>query len=426
MLEYCSPAFPMAGDGMQQTDYQVYSYRWVMLLGFMAIVAVNQLFWITFAPITSAAASYFQVSELEIGLLSLVFLVVYVVVSIPASWVIDTYGLRAAVGIGAALTGLFGLARGLAAPDYSLVLISQLGIAIGQPFLLNATTTVAARWFPLTERATATGLGSLAIYLGILTGLALTPYLLLQFDLGRLLFLYGVIGAVAAVILFAVARDRPPTPPGPAGQDERSLVLDGLRQMLRRGQFVLLLVIFFVGLGVFNAVTTWIEEILRPRGFSITQAGDAGGLMILGGILGALVVPTLSDRVLKRTPFLVLALAGATLGLAGVAFVTNYWLLLASAFLMGFCLLSAGPIGFQYGAELTWPAPEGTSNGLLLLMGQISGILFIFGMDGFKSDDTGSMSGPLIVLIALMLASVLLSTRLKEARMPATKIAGDA
>jgi hypothetical protein len=52
--------------------------------------------------------------------------------------------------------------------------------------------------------------------------------------------------------------------------------------------------------------------------------------------------------------------------------------LLVAAFIMGFFLLSAGPIGFQYGAEITHPTPEGTSNGLLILMGQISGILFIF------------------------------------------------
>jgi hypothetical protein len=89
-------------------------------------------------------------------------------------------------------------------------------------------------------------------------------------------------------------------------------------------------------------------------------------------------------------------------------------LLLISAFIFGFFLLSAGPIGFQYGAEVTHPTPEGTSNGLLLLMGQISGILFIFGMDSFKSPLTGSMTMPLVVLIGLMLLSLLFCTRLKD------------
>ena len=137
--------------------------------------------------------------------------------------------------------------------------------------------------------------------------------------------------------------------------------------------------------------------------------------MIVGGIIGAVVIPLLSDHYRKRTPYLILAVIGATLGLIGLTFGTSYWFLLLSAFLFGFFLLSAGPVGFQYGAEVTHPAPEGTSNGLLLLMGQISGIVFILGLDSFKSPDTGSMTMPLIVLIGLMLVSLLFSTRLKEA-----------
>ena len=404
---------------MEQTSFKVYGTRWIVLLAFMFVVAINQLLWITFAPITSSAARYYGVSDLSIGLLSMSFMIVYIFISIPASWVIDTYGMRVAVGIGAALTGVFGLTRGLVAHNYTLVLMAQIGIAIGQPFILNAVTKVAARWFPVQERATASGLGSLAMYLGIVVGLALTPYLTIRSGIGSMLVTYGIVSVMAAVVFFGLARERPPTPPCPPGQEERSLVTDGLRHILRQRDFVLLMLVFFVGLGVFNGVTTWIEDIVRPRGFSITQAGITGGLMVVGGVIGALILPSLSDRYRKRTPFIVLALAGATLGLVGITYATGYWLLLAAAFVLGFFLLSAGPIGFQYGAEIAYPAPEGTSNGLLLLMGQISGIVFILGMDSFKSPATGSMSPSLIVLIGLMVLGLLLCTRLRESTLMA-------
>ncbi len=399
---------------MGQTEFKVYGYRWVVLAVFMLAVIVNQLLWISFAPITGDAASFYGVSDLSIGLLSMVFMIVYIFVSLPASWVIDTYGIRVAVGIGAALTGIFGLLRGVFAADYTLVLVSQIGIAVGQPFILNAITKVAARWFAIEERATASGLGSLAMYVGIFLGLALTPHLTIEFGMGGMLVAYGIAAVVAAVVFFALAKERPPTPPCSADQEERSLMLDGLKQTLRKGQFILLMVIFFIGLGVFNAVTTWIEDILRPRGFSITQAGVAGGLMIVGGIVGALILPSLSDRYRKRVPFIIVALAGATLGLVGVTYAEGYGLLLASGFILGFFLLAAGPIGFQYGAETAYPTPEGTSNGLLLLMGQISGIVFIFAMDAFKSPETGSMTPSLLALIVLMVVGLLLATRLRE------------
>ncbi|MGB7873409.1 MAG: MFS transporter [Anaerolineales bacterium] len=399
---------------MEKADFKVYPYRWVVLLAFMAIVAVNQLLWISFAPITSQAVTFYGVSDLSIGLLSLIFMIVYIFVTFPASWVIDTHGIRVAVGIGAGLTGFFGLLRGLVATNYTWVLIAQIGIAIGQPFILNAVTTVAARWFSIQERATAAGLGSLAIYLGILTGLALTPYLALRAGISGMLLTYGIVSIVAMLVFFIFAKESPPTPPCSPDQEERSLVTEGLSKMIHQRDFMLLMAIFFVGLGAFNAVTTWIEEILNPRGFSVTQAGNAGGAMILGGIIGAVVMPLLSDHYRKRTPFLIIAVAGATLGLLGIIYAASNWSLLVTSFIFGFFLLSAGPLGFQYGAEITYPAPEGTSNGLLLLMGQVSGIIFIIGMDAFKTPETGSMRLPLLFMVGLFAVSLVLGTFLKE------------
>jgi cyanate permease len=292
--------------------------------------------------------------------------------------------------------------------------MAQIGIAIGQPFILNAITKLAARWFPMEERATAAGLGTLSMYIGILAGMTLTPYLIIGSGISGMLVIYGVISIVTAFVFLVVMKEGPPTAPCRPDQEERSLVFDGFRQTLRTKDFLWLMVIFFIGLGVFNAVTTWIEDIMRPRGFSATQAGITGGLMIIGGIVGALIIPLLSDFYRKRTPFIILALIGATIGLIGITFATSYWLLLLSGTVLGFFLLSSGPIGFQYGAEITYPASEGTSNGMLLLMGQISGIAFIFGMDSLKSQSTGSMTRSLVFLIGLMLLSILISIRLKE------------
>jgi cyanate permease len=405
---------------MEQSAYKIYGYRWLILVVFMLVAAFNQLVWITFAPITDAAAAYYHVSQLDIGLLSMSFMIAFLVFSIPASWVIDTYGFRVAVGIGAILTGVFGLMRGLVASNFTLVMIAQIGTAIGQPFILNALTKVAARWFPIEERATASGLGSLAMYLGILAGLALTPALTLGAGFSNMLLYYGV-GALAAGIIFIVfAREHPATPPGPADQEERALMFDGMKQILRNRNFILLMSIFFIGLGVFNSVTTWIEDIISPRGFTATQAGTAGGLMIVGGIVGAVILPTLSDKYRKRVPFIIIGLVGTIPGLLGITYSTTNGVLYAASFALGFFLLSCGPIGFQYGAEIGRPAPEGTSNGLLLLMGQISGIAFIFGMDAFRVGPQGSMTPSLLVMTGLVVLSLFMAVRLRESDLVAS------
>jgi cyanate permease len=400
---------------------KVYGYRWVILVVFMLVAALNQLGWITFAPITAEAATFYGVSDLAIGLLSLAFMAVYILIFLPAAWMIDTLGFRVTVSLGAALTAIGALGRGIFAAHYTAVLVFQLLIALGQPLVLGAITKMAARWFPADERATAAGLGTLAIYLGILGGVALTPLLLSSMGMKGMLLIWGIVSAVASLAFLLAAREGPPTPSSPEGSEVRSLMLDGMKSMIGRRDFILLLVIFFVGLGVFNGVTTWIEEIVGPRGFNATQAGVTGALMLGGGIIGAVVVPLISDSIRRRKPFIAISLAGMIPGLLGVTFARSYGLLLASGFVFGFFLLSSGPIGFQYGAEITLPAPEGTSNTLLLVMGQISGILFIFGMEGLRTDG-GAMTGPLLGLAVLMAVCFVLSLLLRES--PISRTAG--
>jgi MFS family permease len=396
---------------MSEKPIKVYPYRWLVLLAFALVACMTQVLWITFAPITSAAAQFYHKSDLTIGLLSMSFMVIYVLIVLPSAWVIDTLGFRAAVGIGAVLSAVFALTRGIFASNFKIVFLSQIGIAVGQPFVIGAITKVAARWFPVKERALASGLGSLALYLGPLAAMLITPFLALRFGLGPMLVTYGIAAAAAAVIFLLVAREHPPTP---AGRDERVLMFVGLKSMLRQRDFIFLLLMFFVGLGMFNSVSTWIEDIVRPRGFTISQAGMLGGLMLIGGIVGAIIIPLVSDRSRRRKPFILMAMIGLIPGLLGMTYATSYWLLLLSGFVFGFFLLSAGPIGFQYAAEITHPAPEGTSNSLLLVMGQISGIVFIFLMDALKIPSTGAMTTSLLALAVLAVVSVILATMLRE------------
>lgn len=383
----------------------------MVLLAFVIIAVMTQVLWITFAPITSAAAQFYHTSGLMIGLLSVSFMIVFIFVFFPSAYVIDTWGFKKAVGIGAILTAVFGLSRGIFASNFTLVLISQIGIAIGQPFVIGAITKIAARWFPIEERATASGFGTLALYLGPLLAMLITPLLVLRIGIARMLLAYGIVSAAAAAFFLLVAREHPPTPAGP---DERALMLDGLKSMLRQRDFIFLMIIFFVGLGLFNSVSTWIEEIVRPRGFSISQAGMLGGLMLLGGIIGAVIISIISDQSRRRKPFILMALIGLIPGLMGMTYLTSYWLLLLSGFAFGFFLLSAGPVGFQYGAELTHPAPEGTSNILLLVVGQISGIIFIFGMDALKAPASGEMTASLLILAGLAVICIVLAAMIRE------------
>ena len=392
--------------------YKLYGYRWVVLAVFMFINLTIQMLWIAYAPITGMAAEFYGVTDLRIGLLSMVFMIAFVPFSIPASWVIDTYGFRIAVGIGAVLMGIFGLVRGFAGANYSLVLWSTIGIAVAQPLLLNAWTTVPAKWFPVESRATAVGLVTLANLVGVALGMVLTPVLVETMSISSVQMIYGGIAAFSSLLFLALARETPPTPPCSPGQETRALMLDGLKHAVKIKAFWFFLMVSFVGLGIFNGVTTWIEAIIRPRGFTPTEAGTLGALMIAGGLVGAVLLPALSDKQGKRQPYLMLAFLGAIPGLIGLTFARSGILLYGSAIFLGFFLVSALPIGMQYAAEITYPTPEGTSNGLVQLFGQ-GAVVFVYIMEAMKTAD-GSFTPSLILALALLVISAGLVTQMKD------------
>lgn len=389
----------------------VYGYRWIVLLVFMFIAAVTQILWITFAPISSLVASLYAVTELDIALLSLIFMVVYIPVSIPSAYLIDSKGFRYAAGVGAIITAVFAVCR-VFAPNYLLLLIFSAGIAIGQPFVFNSPTKIARRWFPAKERGIATGLGTMAIFLGIMLGLLVTPFAVVGIGYFFTMLSYAVVAVIAAFLFLIIAKERPPSPPEFDEPEEEKMVT-GLRRIIGIKQFIILEVLFFVGMGIFNGVATWIEQILTGRVVDITQAGIVGAIMIFGGIIGAVIIPTLSDKYQRRKPFIMLSLLLAAPFTFILAYHPDYTVLLASSFLLGFFLMPALPLGLQTGAEMTQPIPEGTSAGILMIFGQAGGIVLILAMDLANSLFL-SFFWAMVLLVALDLLALLISFFLIE------------
>lgn len=397
---------------MTDPTYKVYGYRWAVLAVFMGINLTIQMLWIAYAPVTGPAASYYGVTDLQIGMLAMSFMIAFIPLSIPVSWAIDTFGFRPAVSLGAVLMAAFGILRGLSGANYTLVLLTTIGIAIAQPFLLNAWTKLPANWFAQGERATVVGLVTLASLAGTAVGMVLTPILIETMPLSTIQLLYGGIAAISTVLFLVFAREKPATPPGLPGSEGRALVIDGLKHALTVRPFWFTLAVAFIAMGIYNGVSTWVEDIVRPRGFTPTDAGTLGALMLLGGVVGAVVLPSFSDKQRKRQRYLILGFVLAIPWLIGLTFATVAWLLFVCAFGLGFFLVSTFPIGMQYAAEVTHPTPEGTSNGLIQLFGQ-GAVVFVYIMEALRSAD-GAFTPALLMAAGLLVVGLGLLTQMKD------------
>ena len=419
---------------------QIYGYRWVMLIALMLLNIIVEIEWLTHAPVARAAAVYYEGQYLpdsffNIDFLAMSYMIIYLVMSFPASYIIDTYGIKAGLRIGAVLAGSFAILKGFYGDNFQIVLISQIGLAIAQPFALNAITAVTARWFPVWERGLATRLATLSQYLGIVIAMVVTPIMiqsspeLANYGAGfkSMLMIYGVITLIASVIVFAFAKNDPPTPPGE--QFERFQFAKGLKHIFAKRDMQIMIFVFFIGLGIFNAISSMVDSIAGNMGIKDSD-GLIGGAMLIGGIIGAFIIPILSDKYRKRKAFLVICMFGMMPGLAGLVFAAQltggvgvnpdaaYQIALISSFILGFFIMSAGPVGFQYAAEVSSPAPEAASQGLLLFAGQISGIFLVIGMSMKQSAYINEFLYFFVFIAVFLLIAIV---RLKESPMIITE-----
>ncbi len=401
---------------MNEDRLKVYTYRWVLLFFFMLGNVSLQILWISYATVTLEAATYYSVGEFEILFLSTIFMITYIPVSFIATWFINKFGFRKGVGLGALINGVFGFLRALAGPNYTLVLFIQIIISISQPFFLNSVSLLSANWFPESERTKATGLSINSQFLGIAIGMFLTPILVIVLNLEVMLFIYGLYALIIGIVFVIFARDSPPTPPSIRVKKEDAPLRGGLKLLILNKQFGIVSVIFFVGLGAFNMITTYIELIVAPRGLTAIEVGNLGGLLILGGIIGATVMSILADKLRKRALLIKISSLIAVASFFMLSFANTTISLYFSGFLLGFGLLSVGPVLLEYSVDVTDPVPEASSNGMLMVIGSISGILFILGFEGFTTP-SGDYLPALIVLSILALISFLLSLFLKDVKL---------
>ncbi|MEE0773261.1 MAG: MFS transporter [Anaerovoracaceae bacterium] len=396
-------------------EKNVSPYRWVVLLATVPVVVATEMMWLTFSPIASIMEQEYGVSNFAVNMLATSYMIMFIICCIPASYVIDRYGFRASLIIGGLLTGIFGFTRAAFADSFTMIAISQFMLAAGQPFLLNVTTKVAANWFPFKERATADGILTMAQYLGFAIPMVLSPALAESMGIEAMLKVFAVVGIVAAVIVILFTRERPKVaPPGPAAEKE-DFSLSAIAVLFRNKAYVLALAAAFISIGIFNTILTLIESILMPRGITSAEAGIIGAAFVVAGVIGAVVLPSISDKVGRRIPFLMAAVALLVPLYLLFTFMRSCILLVIVAAVSGFSIMGVAPILFQHGSEVAYPAQEGTSLGLILLMGQISGTLFVLLFEGLTGA-FGSIVVPMVLIVVLNAVQLPLIAKMKESK----------
>ena len=390
------------------------NYRWIVLTVFIIVALTSQLLWLTFAPISSEMEKIYNVTAFDISLLSLVWPLIFVITAIPVGIYIDKKGFKKSVVLGSLFLAVFSILRIFSAypePNFFILLISQTGAAISQPFIFGSITKISASWFPKNEQGLATGLGTIGLFLGMMIALAITPMIYLSYGTVNLLIIYAYISCAATFFFIVLAKEG-----GKISLKEAnaSFSLNDIWSLSKLRSFLILEFGFFVVVGGFTALMTWLEQILNSlHNIGIDQAGIIGGLMIIGGIIGSIIIPAISDRIKKVKIFVIINLGIGTFLLFLIGFFSDFLFLSLIFFIMGFFLMSALPLVLELSSKIAGPGIEGQASSLLWFFSQVGSVILIIIIEPIKAI-WESYYYSIILIVVLWIISLLLFIRINE------------
>jgi cyanate permease len=378
----------------------------------MYAIALTQFLWLNFAPIETVVRQQLGIGVFKVGLLTSIFPLLSIILSAPVGSLLDAKGFKFTVSLGVIIMGVSVLLR-LKYNSYLWLFAGQFGISVAQPFILNSVSKFASIWFDKDEGVVANGLGSMAMFVGMIAAMVLTPLLVNSKGLGNVLYIYAGITLLGSLLFLLLGKDNPSLVSTLMAEEKEYSGKNAYKNIFSKKDMILLIIIMFIGIGFFNGLMTWMDELLSQNGFTTVQTGTIGGVIIGGGILGAVIIPLLSDRFKRRKPFLILAtLVG---GAVTYPFLNTISMTTAIVLgtMIGFFVISLLPIILQMTTEIVGERLTGTATGLLMLIGSVGAVVVIYLMEWIKNM-TNSFHNALWLLMAFFVAALILSILIRE------------
>ncbi|KAL1242400.1 putative MFS-type transporter C09D4.1 [Trichinella spiralis] len=381
----------------QSTPVQpcLYKRRWIVLTIFCMLSMSNSFQWIQYATVGNVIVDYYDVSYTAVDWTSLIYMIAYIPLILPATWVMDRYGLRLVL-----ILGSFGNCLGSwikctsAAPTrFAIAFLGQTIVGSSQIFILCVPPKLAAVWFGRNEVSTATAIGVFGNQVGIALGF-LIPTLFVHsstvqqditYGLRNLYFLTATLTSTVFLAVLLGVSERPPLPPSIAQSliDNSTYTKGQFKQsvysLAKQASFVQLAFTYGLNVGAFYAVSTLLNQTLLPY-FPNEEKniGIVGLLIILTGLLGSVLCGWWLDKT-KMFKFIVTITYAASL--LGMIIYTvciekgSIKIVFLAASILGFSMTGYLPLGLEYAAEITYPISEGITSGIMNGSAQVFGVI---------------------------------------------------
>ncbi|XP_012267124.2 uncharacterized MFS-type transporter C09D4.1-like [Athalia rosae] len=377
---------------------RVYTRRWLMLAVYIFYVASNISQWVQYSIISNIIARYYDVSLVAVDWTSMLFMLAYIALVFPSSYLMDRFGLRWTAIIGCLVTAIGSWIKVLSvAPDrFYVTFIGQALVATTQVLTLNVPARLAANWFGPRQVSTATSMGLFGFQLGIAGSFVFTPMVVENHenledvgrDLSKLYWFYAIFSSLGLLAVLAFFQDDPPLPPSETrrlqkmkkSEDSEGFV-PLMKRLLSNRSYLALCHSFGINIGILNSIATLLNQMyLVHFKDGEKEAGQIGLFIVITGMFGSVAFGIILDKYhkFKLTICAVYALSLAGQVLFAISLMLEIkWMIYASAIFLGFFISSYFGVGYEVCAEYTYPEPEGIATAFLNVTNQIYGIAIV-------------------------------------------------
>jgi MFS transporter, ACS family, hexuronate transporter len=339
-----------------------------------------------------------------------------VLMSLPAGAMADRWGVKQTLVLGQLVIAV-GLVLVATSTTYGALIVLMAGAGFGYGMLNPTSTKAVMVWSAPSQRATVVGLKQVGLPFGGMLGAALLPVLAVALGWRAAVIVSALLVAAGALASLWVYRDPLQEPLATTGRPASSV-----RAVLRMRDLWLVSAATFV----FAAMqTVWMAFLVlyleAVVGLSLLAASRYLALAQAGGIAGRIIFGLLSDRVLRGSRRVPLAIAGVGSALCSVAIAftgpgaSAFWL---APLVLVFGFVGIGWNGVQHTlmAELAGARAAGTAVGLGLAVSSL-GVTIGPPLFGHLVTVTGDYRGPWIGLALAMIAALGVLALVRERRM---------
>lgn len=214
------------------TDTSTSQIRWLLIFWLFALSAVAFLDRVNISIAGTLLANDFHLSKIELGWIFSAFLAGYALFQTPGGRLADRLGARSVLALGVVWWGVFTALTAAVPAHFSRALLALIGVRFalgaGEAVIYPASNQFVSRWIPSSERGLANGL----IFSGVGVGAGLTPplitYLMLNHGWRSSFFVCAVLGLLAGLVWYLIARNSPEEHPLVSGV-ELARIQSGLR-----------------------------------------------------------------------------------------------------------------------------------------------------------------------------------------------------